>query len=72
MALIVSESLSVAHRAEISGAEIVITYSPAKLGTAIPHPSLLVTLGCWYSNPLAASQSGDDSNVIGPVSVHIH
>ena len=67
-----SESPSVAHQAEILGADIVITYTPGKLGTAVPHPSLLITLGRWYSNPLAVAQSGDDSNVIRPVSVPIH
>lgn len=63
--------LSVIHRVADLNADIVITFSPGELGATVPNPSLLITLGRWYSNRLAVAPSGDDSNVIGPV-VYIH
>lgn len=55
-----------------SNSEIVIRISQGEPGAATPDPSLLVTLGQWYSTPLAVTPNGDDSNVIGPLYVHVH
>ncbi|KIJ58359.1 hypothetical protein HYDPIDRAFT_141567 [Hydnomerulius pinastri MD-312] len=48
---------------ELVGGTYLITFSPGELGTAAPVPSLLVTLGRWYSNHPAVAPSGDDSNL---------
>jgi tetratricopeptide (TPR) repeat protein len=63
--------LSMTHRVADLNAFIVITFSPGESGTTAPGPSLLITLGRWYSNRLAVAPSGDDSNVISPV-VYVH
>ncbi|KIJ11813.1 hypothetical protein PAXINDRAFT_181783, partial [Paxillus involutus ATCC 200175] len=50
------------HVEELVGGTSLITFSPGELGTAAPDPSLLITLGRWYSNHPAVAPSGDDSN----------
>ncbi|KAF8131207.1 hypothetical protein EV363DRAFT_1399009 [Boletus edulis] len=48
---------------ELVGGTYLITFPPRELGIAAPHPSLLITLGRWYSNTLAVAPSSDDSNL---------
>ncbi|KIJ65879.1 hypothetical protein HYDPIDRAFT_109946, partial [Hydnomerulius pinastri MD-312] len=48
---------------ELVGGTYLITFSQGELGTAAPDPSLLITLGRWYSNHPAVAPSGDDSNL---------
>ncbi|KAF8551788.1 hypothetical protein OG21DRAFT_1498872 [Imleria badia] len=58
-ALYTSES----HVEELIGGTYLITFSPGESRTAVPDPSLLITLGRWYSNHLEVTLSGDDSNL---------
>ncbi|KAI6017268.1 hypothetical protein PISMIDRAFT_679577 [Pisolithus microcarpus 441] len=48
---------------EFVGGTYLITFSPAELVTRVPNPSLLITLGRWYSNHLAIASSGNDSDL---------
>ncbi|KAF8431349.1 hypothetical protein L210DRAFT_3560937 [Boletus edulis BED1] len=48
---------------ELAGGTHLIRFSQGELGTATPDPSLLVTVGQWYSTPLAVTPNGDDSNM---------
>ncbi|KAI6101857.1 hypothetical protein F5141DRAFT_272810 [Pisolithus sp. B1] len=48
---------------EFIGGTYLISLSPAELGTPAPNPSLLISLGQWYSNYHEIAPSGDDSNL---------
>ncbi|KAG6371696.1 hypothetical protein JVT61DRAFT_9037 [Boletus reticuloceps] len=60
------------HLRELVGGTCLITFSEGELGITNPGPSLLITLGRWYSTPLAVAPSSDDSDVIEPLYAHAH
>ncbi|KAF8417905.1 hypothetical protein L210DRAFT_2465358 [Boletus edulis BED1] len=51
------------HLRELVGGTCLITFSEGELGVTNPGPSLLITLGRWYSTPLAVAPSSNDSDL---------
>lgn len=48
---------------ELVGGTYLIMFSPGEMRTAGPDPSLLITLGRWYSSRLVVAPSSHDSNL---------